>query len=208
MKINYITHWQTTIIGIVIILASLGSVFFAQSTWTDASIGLGIGILLIFSPDTIFKKLSTFIKVLALFCLTSCVSEKKLAKICAEKYPIKDSIVYVASTDTLYEYVKGDSIKLEYIVNNVIKYKDTICPPKRVKTIIKSTQKIVYQENTAKTHILQVKCDDLMTNTRKLENNIADKDIKITNLQRFKNYTISLLIVLAMYTGIMLYLKK
>ena len=59
---NIRTGWITTILGLVIFTASVASVFFAEGiTWWDASIGLGIGLSLIFTPDTLIKKLSGLI---------------------------------------------------------------------------------------------------------------------------------------------------
>jgi len=54
MKNNVIQSWKTTLIGMVIIIASVVSVFFPELniTWyPDALAGIGIGILLWFSPD-------------------------------------------------------------------------------------------------------------------------------------------------------------
>lgn len=57
---NLVESWKTTMIGLIIILASIVSVF-TNSTmnWTDASIPLTIGIALMFSPDTMINKIST-----------------------------------------------------------------------------------------------------------------------------------------------------
>lgn len=47
----------TTILGFMFIIAGVASVFVSTSmTWWDASIVIGIGIMLIFSPDTLILK--------------------------------------------------------------------------------------------------------------------------------------------------------
>lgn len=60
MKNNLIKGWKTTLVGTVIITASIISIFKNPSmTWTDASIALTIGVALLFSPDTMINKIST-----------------------------------------------------------------------------------------------------------------------------------------------------
>jgi hypothetical protein len=49
---NVYKGWKTTTIGLLIIAAAATSVFFDKS-WLDASIGIGIGLGLVFSPDII-----------------------------------------------------------------------------------------------------------------------------------------------------------
>ena len=43
------------------IVSAIVSVF-VKTTWSDAVFGIGIGIILLFSPDTIIEKLKDFIK--------------------------------------------------------------------------------------------------------------------------------------------------
>jgi hypothetical protein len=60
MKKNLIKSWKTTLIGFIIIIASIISVFKIPSiNWADASIPLTIGIALLFSPDTALNKISS-----------------------------------------------------------------------------------------------------------------------------------------------------
>jgi len=57
---NIIKSWKTSLIGLVIIISSIISVFTNKAiTWADASISLTIGIVLLFSPDTMINKIST-----------------------------------------------------------------------------------------------------------------------------------------------------
>lgn len=57
---NIIKSWKTSLIGLVIIISSIISVFTNETiTWADASISLTIGIVLLFSPDTMINKIST-----------------------------------------------------------------------------------------------------------------------------------------------------
>lgn len=55
-----IKSWKTSLIGSVVIIASIISVFTNnEMTWADASISLTIGVALLFSPDTMINKIST-----------------------------------------------------------------------------------------------------------------------------------------------------
>jgi hypothetical protein len=62
MKVANIKQWKTTALGLVIILASIASVFVKGLSWADASFGIGIGVVLIFSPDSILSKFDKFVK--------------------------------------------------------------------------------------------------------------------------------------------------
>lgn len=161
MKVKNFAQWKTTILGLIILLASIASVFVKEISWSDAAIGIGIGLILIFSPDTIIDKLNNFIKILLLVLVSGCMSQKKLAQVCADTYPVKDSTVIVQKIDTVIEYVKGDSIRVPFYIDGGIIYKDTICPPVKVRTIFKTNEKVVYQENTAKSTKMQNQIDDL-----------------------------------------------
>lgn len=201
-------EWKTTTVGIVIIVSCLLSIFLNHSlTWTDTSFGLAIGIGLLFSPDIIIDKIGNLFKILIIVFLSSCMSEKKLAKICSDKYPVKDSIIVIEKIDTTYEYIEGDSIRVPYIVNNVIKYIDTICPEKKVKTIVKYKEKVVYQENTAKSTYYKLLLDSVvLVNTKQNEKIIKQGD-KITDLKQFKHYTIGILLLILILILLRLALK-
>ena len=60
--INNVKQWKTTTLGVVIILASIASVFFKEVQWADAVYGIGLGLVLVFSPDTILSKFGNFVK--------------------------------------------------------------------------------------------------------------------------------------------------
>lgn len=62
MKVANIKQWKTTTIGLLIIIASIVSVFLKSVTWADASFGIGIGVVLMFSPDAILSKFDKFVK--------------------------------------------------------------------------------------------------------------------------------------------------
>jgi hypothetical protein len=51
-----VMDWKTTLIGLVIILGGLASVFMGKSDWTGAVIVITLGVGLVFSPDSILKK--------------------------------------------------------------------------------------------------------------------------------------------------------
>lgn len=116
----------------------------------------------------------------------SCTSERKLAKICAEKYPIKDSTIIIEKIDTTYEFIKGDSIKVPFYIKGDVVYKDTICPTIKVPKITKSKEKIVYQENTAKSALFEFQMKDMSQKLAKLnqENTKLQETIKNRTKQR------------------------
>ena len=62
MKPKNIKEWKTTALGIILIGASITSVFVKGLSWSDASFGIGIGLVLIFSPDTILSRFEKFVK--------------------------------------------------------------------------------------------------------------------------------------------------
>lgn len=61
MKISNIKQWKTTTIGVIILIASIVSVFVAGLNWGDAVIGIGVATLFLFAPDTIIDTLTKFI---------------------------------------------------------------------------------------------------------------------------------------------------
>jgi hypothetical protein len=62
MKIQNIKQWKTTALGLILIISSIVSVFVKGIQWSDASFGIGIGIVLIFSPDSILTRFEKFVK--------------------------------------------------------------------------------------------------------------------------------------------------
>lgn len=60
---NVKTGWKTTIIGIVLLAASVASVFLVDGiNWLDASIGVALGIGMLFTPDDIIRRIGQFFK--------------------------------------------------------------------------------------------------------------------------------------------------
>lgn len=62
MRLKNLKAWKTTTLGIILILASILSVFVKSVSWSDASFGIGIGLVLIFSPDSILSRFEKFVK--------------------------------------------------------------------------------------------------------------------------------------------------
>jgi hypothetical protein len=99
--------------------------------------------------------------IVFILSLVSCMSEKKLAKVCSEKFPIRDSLIVKERLiiDTIN--IKGDTVIAECpplvvrdtTTGKIIKvpvYKKVACPDKQFiyKTVIKDS--LIYRENTAK----------------------------------------------------------
>ena len=125
--------------------------------------------------------------------LTGCLSERKLAETCAEKYPIKESVKEVVTVDTVE--LKPDTI-LMYL-------KDTIlavpCPPSKTITLTKEVIKT--QENTAKIESLKINHQKEMESLHKdylqheeahrkevdkLKKQLNDVETKFQNVKKFK----------------------
>jgi hypothetical protein len=60
-KKNIAGGWKTSVIGIIIILAAIASVFVAGVDWMGATIGIALGTAFLFFPDDIVSKLKDFI---------------------------------------------------------------------------------------------------------------------------------------------------
>jgi membrane associated rhomboid family serine protease len=60
--IKNIKQWKTSALGIILIVASIASVFIKSVSWSDAVFGIGTGLVLIFSPDSILSKFGNFVK--------------------------------------------------------------------------------------------------------------------------------------------------
>ena len=167
-------HWKTSLLGSIIIIAAIVSVF-VNTNWTDAIVGISAGLMLIFAPDTILDKIKTLIKILfVMFALQSCMSNKKLAQKCADKFPIKDSTVIVERVDTTYITIKGDTIRVPFKSGDSIIYKLVQCPPKKLAQVVKYKEKVVYQENTAKVAVLKIYNDSLKVQNALHKENIAE----------------------------------
>jgi hypothetical protein len=53
-----IKAWKTTSLGLVLIGGGFASVYFEKADWSGAIIVIGLGIGLIFSPDSLIDKLT------------------------------------------------------------------------------------------------------------------------------------------------------
>ena len=207
MKLNHYKQWKTTTLGLIIIVATIASVFVKEVQWSDAIIGIAAGLMLVFSPDTILDKIGRLLKVLVVFAFTSCMSEKKLAQVCADKYPIKDSTVIIERVDTTYQYIKGDSIKVPFYLKGEVVYKDTICPPVRVAQVVKTKEKIVYQENTAKVKVFELQVKDMSQKIDKLTDDKRKLEQKNESLIKFRNIVLGIMFVIVLATFIVAYFQ-
>jgi hypothetical protein len=108
-----------------------------------------------------------------------CVPVSKLAKVCAERYPVKEEIKEIVLVDTLN--IKGDTIRLNKTDTAYV-----ICPPTQV--ITKTKEVRITAENTAKTHLVKEQCSKELKGKDKeiiaLQKTIADNAKKISNLEK------------------------
>lgn len=143
------------------------------------------------------------------FLLTGCLSEKKLAEVCAEKYPIKEEVKEILVVDTVM--AKPDTI--------VVHFKDSnfafICPP--VQTIIQKKEVIKTQENTAKIEALKIahskelaECKDNFNQQQesynkeliRLKKDLVKAEEKVESLSKYKRWFILSIIGLLLYFAI------
>lgn len=125
--------------------------------------------------------------------LTGCLSEKKLAETCAEKFPIREQIKEVLIIDTVQS--APDTI--------LIHFKDSIlpviCPPSKTITLTKEVVKT--QENTAKIESLRISHqkdletlhkdyqnheDQHIKEVEKLKKDLNNVETKFQNVKKFK----------------------
>ncbi len=124
--------------------------------------------------------------------LTGCLSERKLAETCAEKYPIKESVKEILIVDTL---INTDTVKIEYKGDSIV----LPCPPS--KTIIQTKEVIKTQENTAKIEFLKINHKKEIESLKKdyqqyeeqhikevdkLKKKLNDVETKFQNVKKFK----------------------
>lgn len=125
--------------------------------------------------------------------LTGCLSERKLAETCAEKYPIKEEIKEVLVIDTIQS--KPDTI--------LVHFKDSIlpvvCPPSKTITLTKEVIRI--QENTARIQSLKLNHQKEMESlhmdyqrheevhikeVEKLKKQLDNTETKLQNVKKYK----------------------
>ena len=108
-----------------------------------------------------------------------CVPQSKLAKVCAERFPVKEEIKEIIRIDTLISL--GDTIRLNKTDTAYV-----ICPPTQV--ITKTKEVRIIAENTAKTHLVKEQCSKELKAKDKdiiaLQKTIADNAKKISNLEK------------------------
>ena len=138
--------------------------------------------------------------------LTGCLSERKLAETCAEKFPVKEEIKEVLIIDTVQSL--PDTV--------VVHFKDSnftfVCPP--VQTIIKTKEVIKRQENTAKieslkkahqkemeTYIKDFEMHEEKHNKEieKLKKDLINSEEKVESLRKFKRWFYILVLGLIAY---------
>jgi hypothetical protein len=134
--------------------------------------------------------------LLLILLFTSCISEKELTNQCADKFIIKDSIVYVERYDTIYEASKIDTTILwdsKYII-------DTL-EIKKIKRINKYIDKIVYRENVAKIEMMKKEKDELVKDAEQKNSLLIKLNERIKTYNTIRNIVISI-IILAIFFSI------
>ena len=124
--------------------------------------------------------------------LTGCLSERKLAETCAEKFPIREQIKEILIIDTL---INTDTVKIEYKGDSIV----LPCPP--IKTITLTKEVVKTQENTAKIESMRLNHQKEMETLHndyqnheaahlkevdKLKKQLNDVETKFQNVKKFK----------------------
>jgi len=138
-----------------------------------------------------------------LLLLSGCVPQSKLAKVCAERYPIREDITEVINTEVIY--LPPDTV--------MVHLKDTIlpviCPPSKTITRIKEVVKT--QENTAKTVYISTQCDKSKDSLNKIivkyKSQLQDYKQKEETLKKRLKKANSILLVIGLI-GLVLGLLK
>jgi len=138
--------------------------------------------------------------------LTGCLSERKLAETCAEKFPIKEEIKEVLIIDTIQAL--PDTVVVHFQDSNFT----FVCPP--IQTITKTKEVIKTQENTAKIESLKMAHQKEMEGyikdfemheekhnkeIEKLKKDLNNAESKVESLRKFKRWFILLI------SGIIIY---
>lgn len=138
--------------------------------------------------------------------LSGCLSQKKLAQKCADRFPIKEEIKEIIIIDTIL--TQGDTI--------VVHFKDSslpvICPPNKI--ITKTKEVKITSENTAKTYLIKQdhqkeiiklndECNEEKSKLQKIINN-QTKEIdnlreKLDIVKKFKHRFYILLLGIILY---------
>lgn len=132
-----------------------------------------------------------------------CVPQSKLAKVCAERFPIKEEITETIVTDTIT--IAGDTIRLNKTDTAYV-----VCPPNKVITQIKEVK--IKAENTAKTQLVKDHCNKKLTakdsQIEKLNKELSSKNQKIAELKekledvkKYKKWFYMLIGIIAIILG-------
>jgi len=210
MNIKNWKDFKTTSIGLILIIMSILSVFVKTTTWTDAMYGIVAGILLVLAPDKLINNFKDLLKLVIVMFFVSCASEQRLAKVCAEKYPIKDSTIIIETIDTTFIEIKGDTILVPFKVKDSSFFVSVPCPSVKAPSVLKSSKKVVYLENTAKTKLKDIEIGllakqniKLVVEIQEMQKTINKQKETISSLQKFK-----LAVVLFIISLIAIYIIK
>lgn len=132
----------------------------------------------------------------------SCIPQKKLASICAEKFPSADSSVVIEKVDTAYLYKQGDSIFIEVPVHDTSYIKDSSSHKQILTVVTKTIHKTIYKENKAKIKVLEVQNWKVTQNLKKLSN--ANAILEYQN-KRYKKIQLYIVISLVVMSGLFLF---
>lgn len=156
-------------------------------------------LLLVRKVSAISNIWQTMKYVILIVLLIGCVPQKKIAKICAEKFPVRDSTIIIEKTDSVVYTIAGDTIQVPCQNKDSLIYIPVKCPEKKGYWITKYKDKIVYRENTAMVAYQQKVIDTLQKKNALLRQEIQQKNEKIKELRKYKNYIFAIIICVIIY---------
>jgi len=159
--------------------------------------------------------MNKLILILLASSLTGCLSQKKLAEKCADKFPIKEEIKEIIIIDTIQS--AGDTILVHFKDSSL----PVICPPNKI--ITKTKEVKITAENTAKTYLVKQEhqkeinklnddCNNqielLNAELKKQTKEIDNLNIKLENVRKFKRRFYLLLSGIILYFALRFGIKR
>lgn len=142
-----------------------------------------------------------YLLICIVFC--GCASQKSIVDLCADKFLIKDSIIFVDKYDTIFEFKPQDTL---YLWDN--KYIHDTTRIKSIKTIIKYKEKMIYRENLAKVESLNKENKKLLDENKVKQDTIVELKEKLKVYRGVRNMFIAVLLLALIFSVIIKTISK
>lgn len=143
-----------------------------------------------------------YISILIIF--SSCIPQKKIIELCADRYTIKDSIIYIDRYDTVYEFKQAEAV---YFWDNKYIY-DTI-EVKKIKAVNKYIDKVIYRENKAKLELLEIEKRKIIKEKEEVTEKMKKAEYQLKVYKQIRNLIFALLLLsITFYISLKTIFKK